>query len=134
MTRTITMLLCALAVGGSACSDDSDTDATGGTGGTTASAGGDQGGGAGGAPMCLSSESQADCTSMCEAAIEAPCGGTQAECEESCQQLNDFVASCPAWGGLVDCMGDAPTFTCIEGEAVPEGCEGQFFCLSQCFD
>ncbi len=86
--------------------------------------------------MCTESMSTAECTGYCQAAIAAGCpdSPTQAECEEQCGQLNDLVAMCPAWGGLVDCAGDNPTFTCMFGERVPEGCEEQFYCLSQCFE
>lgn len=124
-----------------ACSDDSDT-STDGSGGQSAQTAGGNGatggndGGSGGAPTCAESMSTAECTSYCQAALAAGCpdSPTQAECEDQCGQLNDFVAMCPAWGGVVDCAGESPTFTCMFGEMVPEGCEEEFYCLSLCFE
>jgi len=57
-----------------------------------------------------------------------------AECEQGCGQLNDYVGTCPAWGGVVDCMGSSPTFACMGAQWVPVGCEDEFHCVSQCFN
>jgi hypothetical protein len=132
MTKHLIALTLTLAFTTIACGDDTDTKNTG-PGGQTAAGG--QGAG-GGAPVCTESMSTAECTTYCEGAIAAGCpdSPTQTECEDQCGQLNDFVSMCPAWGGLVDCAGDSPTFTCMFGERVPEGCEEQFYCLSLCFD
>lgn len=104
---------------------------------TDGGAAGGSGGSAGASGQCPTSASVADCAAICPAVVAAACPGgptTQAECEEGCTMLNDYVGSCPAWGGVVDCMGSSPTFSCMDDQWVPVGCEDEFYCVSQCFD
>jgi hypothetical protein len=140
-TRWIVLSVCGLAIASiTACSDDGDTEqeqaAGGQSAGGTGATSGDGGGGGGGLVCPESNSTVADCAAMCQAAAEAACpdAPTQAECQQQCADLNAFVSMCPAWGGVVDCMGDAPTFTCMFGEQVPVGCEEEFYCLSLCFN
>ncbi len=112
------------------------SDAAGG-GGQGGSAGSSGGGGQGGGGQCKTSASVADCVAICPGVVAAGCAdgpATQAECEQGCKDLNDYVSSCPAWGGVVDCMGSSPTFTCMGAQWVPVGCEDEFYCVSQCFN
>jgi hypothetical protein len=120
-----------------ACSDGGSGGGTGGQGGNAgSSASGGSGGQAGQAGQCKTSTSVADCVAICPGVVAAGCAdgpATQAECEQGCKDLNDYVSSCPAWGGVVDCMGSSPTFTCMGAQWVPVGCENEFHCVSQCF-
>ena len=126
MKRIVTVI-CAMAMVtclSSACDDDVETDAgADGGGGVIAQGKGAGGAGArgGGDASCNESASTADCTVMCEAVIAATCpnGPTQTQCEEQCADLNAFVGACPAWGGVVDCMADPPTFVCLQGSRCP---------------
>lgn len=118
-----------------ACSDGGG--GGGGQGGSAGSSGSSGGGGQGGGGQCKTSASVADCVAICPGVIAAACAdgpATQAECEQGCKDLNDYVSSCPAWGGVVDCMGSSPTFTCMGAQWVPVGCEDEFYCVSQCFN
>lgn len=104
--------------------DSSSTDATTDPGET-------DGGG-----MCGGSPTTADCATYCTGVLAAACPGgpgSQEECEQGCEMLNGAIDQCPAWGTLVECSQTAPQFTCFMGETVPEGCEEEFYCLSQCF-
>jgi len=129
-----------LGAGTVACGDstgDGDGESSEGGGGDTGSGAAGTGGAGGGVMLeCAESDSQADCATMCAAVVAAECpeGPTEAQCESQCADLNDYVGTCPAWGGVVDCMGPAPTYTCMGSQPVPAGCEGEFYCLSQCFD
>ena len=120
-----------------ACGSDGSAGGSGGQGGSSGSASGGSGGGQGGGAQCKTSSSVADCVAICPGIIAAGCSDgptTQAECEDGCGKLNDNVGTCPAWGGVVDCMGSSPTFTCMGGQFVPVGCEDEFYCVSQCFN
>ena len=125
----------------SACGDDetgktTSSSSSAGQGGSGQSSSSSSGmGGAGGA-QCGGSMSMADCTSYCMGVVAAACPGgpTQQVCEQGCNMLNGNLAQCPAWGAVVDCAETAPNFTCFMGETVPEGCETEFYCLSQCLN
>jgi hypothetical protein len=138
------VVMLGLGLMGSACGDDETTgtsSASSGQGGQSATTGGSGSttssgmAGSGGNVQCGGSATTAECTSYCSGVVAAACpdGPTQQECEQSCGMLNGIVDQCPAWGAVVDCAGSAPTFVCFMGETVPDGCEGEFYCLSQCF-
>ena len=117
----------------STTSDEDATTTTGDEDATTTT--GDEDGGTTGDGMSTGVDVQPPptvCESYCALAVDAGCDSPNSveQCASGCESLS---AACPAqFAAAAACAGANAAFTCIEGEAIPTGCETEVAALLGC--